>query len=320
LNQTEISTTPGLSEGILPSPTQATEIHTSTISSDTEIQNEEVATVATTSEEVLASEESESSSIEEILVETTTTKETLGEKDILVQEVPTTEMVNQFVEKEEMLTTIQTETLKDVRNEEEEVQTEMSQDLESTEATLEVTTTGMVDVPIVKEANLSQEQVESTTQTEMEISTEQPYLSLEKLFIDQFGSNQDEILETQKKRRKVPFGTLNSDVDQNLPSEITLENSLDVADDLENDDPALLDQHIDDESSVNSDWGMKISTSKATIAAEDVGETTQANNVSIDDIIIAGIEKSLQTTIPADDSLRYKMGNDEANFDLVGNA
>lgn len=365
-NQTQALTTPGLNESILPPPTQAAEVQTTSLTTESEVQKGQDEEVVVTTEanfednSTIARESDSQETTEANIEETSTAVIQENKSEAPIPEVTTSAVLNHVEESEEIPTTTKAIEVEDsdVKEDEAEVETKDEAEVETkdeadvetkdgeeeavtednhaiqdndanTEPILDVTTMSNVEVTAEPEVHVVKVETESTTPTEpmIEISTEQPYLSLEKLFIDQIISNEEEEgVETQKKRRKVTIGSLVPDVDQNIPSEITLENSLEVAD---HDGDLLLDAVIEpeiddqDESVVNSDWGLRIPTSQASFTTtdnfKDEPETTSVatSDFHLDDIVIAGIEKSLQISIPFDTKLRYRIPTEETDFDLV---
>ena len=114
--------------------------------------------------------------------------------------------------------------------------------------------------PVATELPVENTEPELDSELPMEISTEEPFLSLQKLFQDQF-SQQTATSESPKRRRKVTgSGFLDEPVSQGLtPSAITIGSTLRVSDpndanDLSQDDSSLFDPL---EETVDESWGLK---------------------------------------------------------------
>ena len=127
----------------------------------------------------------------------------------------------------------------------------------------EVTTLSSITI------NVDQKEQKVETETTIEVSTEEPYLSLQKLFQDQFA-DQPATSESPKRRRKVTGSGFFDDLSDPVqpPADITIGNSLRVSDpndvgrhsqnDLQlntlNEDQILFDPF---EETVDESWGQK---------------------------------------------------------------
>jgi hypothetical protein len=125
-------------------------------------------------------------------------------------------------------------------------------------ASVEVTTLPTLEPTEVSVVGTEVTELES--ELPIEISTEEPFLSLQKLFQDQF-SQQTATSESPKRRRKVTgSGLLDEPVLQGLtPSAITIGSSLRVSDPNEQNDLSLDDSSVFDplEETVDESWGLK---------------------------------------------------------------
>ena len=110
---------------------------------------------------------------------------------------------------------------------------------------------------------------EFTAESGSETSTEEPYLSLQKLFQDQFPVDQASTSESPKRRRKVTgSGFFGNEFDLQTPSPITIGNSLRVSDKFDekprSQNGLNLNSDLDDqilfdplEETVDENWGKK---------------------------------------------------------------